>query len=233
MRISVVMPVYNQAHLVSNAINSILNQTHRDFELIIVDDGSTDNLVGILAKFKDSRIILAHQKHSGLVDARNNGTSIAHSEIIAIQDADDLSMPDRLEKCIKAIKEGSDVVYHGAYINMWDNQFQCIGRKYLEAKPFNKYQLLQGQYIPGWLVFRKKVWEAKRFRKETEYMYDWMMCLDWAFSNYKFKAINEGLYEYVRHENSASIQFEKDGSRLQSYIKIKEIMKDEYRQDVA
>ena len=113
---------------------------------------------------------------------------------------------------------------------MWDSTLNCIGRKYLPADQPDRKRLLEGQYIPGWPMFRKKVWEQKRFRLETQYAYDWMMYLDWLFSNFKFKAINEGLYEYVRHENSASINFEKLGWRQGSMQKIKTIMKEEYEQ---
>ena len=182
-------------------------------------------------KFKDQRIRYFPIPHCGLVNARNIGNALAQADIIVLQDADDLSMPDRLEKCFKAIKE-ADVVYHGLYVNMWDKQFNCIGREYVSAQPFNKWKLLQGQYIPGACVFRKKCWEKKPFRMETQFAFDYMMHLDFAFSGFKYKALNEGLYEYVRHENSASIIYEKDGRRKQSMEAIKKIVQEEYGKQI-
>lgn len=228
--VSVVMPAWNAERTIANAINSILNQTFLDWELIIVDDGSEDNTLRVVNQFLgDMRIRVIKKVHTGLVDSRNRGIQETKADIILTQDADDLSMPDRIEKCLEAIR-GKDIVYHGAYLNMWDKQNNCIGRKYLPAKPFNRHQLLQGQYINGWPMFRKHVWQKKPFRMETQFAYDWMQYIDWAFSGFTFKALDVGLYEYVRHENSASIQFEKDGRRQQSFEKIKEIMKNEYAQ---
>jgi len=244
-KVSVVMPVFNQTHLISNAIQSILNQTMQNWELIIVDDGSQQNvpvfyaqtgvtkyvsLVDIVNSFKDERIFLHWQPHQGLVAARNAGNSIAKADVIAVQDADDLSMPDRLEKCLNWINKGYDVVYHGAYINMWEKEKFCITRKYMPAYKFSKKFLLTSQYITGWPVYKKKCWVKKPFREETQFAYDWMMFLDWAFSGFKFKDLDEGLYEYVRHENSASITFERDGRRQESMKKIKEILHKEYGQ---
>ena len=228
------MPIFNQSDLVSNAINSIRNQTMQDWELIIISDGSDDivKLEQVLEKFNDKRIGLIKIDRAGLVVARNAGNFVAKADVIAMQDADDLSMPDRLEKCLKEIKNGADIVYHGLYTNMWDIKFNCIGREYIAGQPFNKWKLLQGQYIPGACVFRKNCWEKKPFRLETQYAFDYMMHLDWAFSGFKYKVINEGLYEYVRHANSASIEFERSGQRQQSFEEIKKIMKSEYNQEV-
>src|SRR3990167_7677066 len=144
-RVSVVMPTRNHGHLIPNAINSILNQTIKDWELIIVDDGSTDNTKEMVRPFlNDSRIRFYISAQNGLVAARNKGNELTRADVIALQDSDDLSLPDRLEKSLNAMKQtGADIVYHGIYTNMWDKQHNCIGREYVSAKPFNKYQLLE------------------------------------------------------------------------------------------
>lgn len=228
-KITVVMPAWNAEKTIANAVNSIINQIFQDWELIIVNDGSIDKTSSEASKFQDERIIIFNDIHKGLVSARNKGCELAKSEIIVTQDADDLSMPDRLEKIYQIMSlDKFDVLYHGAYINMWDIQFNCIGRKYLPATSFDKKKLLEGQYTNGWYVFKKYAWEKKSFRMETQYAYDWMAILDWAYSGLKIFGLNVGLYEYVRHENSASITYEKDGRRQQSINKIKEIMKKEY-----
>ncbi|MFC5711771.1 glycosyltransferase family 2 protein [Thalassorhabdus alkalitolerans] len=106
MLISVVMAVYNEETYVAEAVSSILNQTYKNFEFIIVNDGSTDNTKSILEQYKDSRIkILELPKNIGVANARNIGVKNAIGDWIAVQDADDVSLPNRLEECASFIKE--------------------------------------------------------------------------------------------------------------------------------
>ena len=223
------MPVFNGALTLPNAINSILNQTMKEWELIVVDDGSTDSTKQVVQSFKDFRISYYYMSHAGIVAARNRGNTLAKAEYIAMQDADDLSMPDRLEKSLAEMKKtGADVLYHGIYKNMWNTVHQCIDREYVPALSFNKHVLVKRQYIPGVCIFKKKCWLAKPFRIETQFAFDWMMHLDWAFSGFMYRALDAGLYEYVRQESSSSAQFEREGKRQHCFEAIKEIMQKEY-----
>lgn len=97
-KISIVMPNYNKASFVDSAIQSVLNQTYTHFELIIIDDGSTDNSVEIINSIKDNRIKLIKQKNSGAAVARNNGIKNAQYDYIAFLDSDDIWLPWFLEK---------------------------------------------------------------------------------------------------------------------------------------
>ena len=101
---SVVMPLFNKEQDVRAAILSVLNQTFRGFELIVVNDGSTDSSVGIVEEFKDDRISLVNQENAGVSAARNKGIKFARSELIAFIDADDLWHPDFLATVI-ALRE--------------------------------------------------------------------------------------------------------------------------------
>lgn len=96
---SVVIPLYNKEHFVENTIQSVLNQTYTDFEIIIVNDGSTDNSLEIVNKniesFKDAKII--NQENKGLSATRNKGVIRAKGEVIAFLDADDMWHPDFLK----------------------------------------------------------------------------------------------------------------------------------------
>ena len=105
--ISVVMAVYNREQYVSRAIESILNQTYKDFEFIIVDDGSTDNSSSIIKKYSklDKRIRYIRQKNSGAAHARNEGVKNSQYKYIALMDDDDVSTPTRLEKQYKYLIE--------------------------------------------------------------------------------------------------------------------------------
>lgn len=99
LKITVLMSVYNGEKYLSEAVESILNQTFKDFEFLIINDASTDNTRKILKSYKDSRIkIITNKKNLGLTKSLNKGLEIAKGEYIARQDADDISAPERLDK---------------------------------------------------------------------------------------------------------------------------------------
>nr|WP_294895786.1 glycosyltransferase [uncultured Pedobacter sp.] len=96
-KISVVMAVYNAEQFLQEAVESILNQTFKEFEFIIINDGSTDNSLNIIKSYNDQRIILVNQANQGLSKSLNNGVAIAKSELIVRMDADDISDVNRLK----------------------------------------------------------------------------------------------------------------------------------------
>lgn len=120
--ISVLMPVYNTRPYVAEAIGSILKQTCRGFELIILDDGSTDGTLAILRRYekRDSRIRLITRENRGLVATRNELLRAAKGRLVAWADSDDISYPDRLEKQ-RACFADPEVVWVTAAIRMVDS----------------------------------------------------------------------------------------------------------------
>ena len=111
MKVSVIMPVYNGEKFISQAIESILNQTFVDFEFIIINDGSNDKTEKIIAKYKDKRIkYFKFTKNKGLVYSLNFCLKKSKGEFIARMDADDISMPDRFTKQVKFLDKNESVV---------------------------------------------------------------------------------------------------------------------------
>jgi glycosyltransferase involved in cell wall biosynthesis len=96
-KVTVLMSVYNGARFLRDAVESILAQTMSDFEFIIIDDGSTDETADILASYRDSRLRIVHQPNQGLPAALNRGLRMARAELVARMDADDISLPKRLQ----------------------------------------------------------------------------------------------------------------------------------------
>ena len=102
---SVIIPLYNKAPYIKRAIDSVLAQTIHDFEIIVVNDGSTDGGENIVAEYSDSRIFLINQKNSGVSVARNNGVNVANSDYIAFLDADDEWLPGFLNEIQNMINQ--------------------------------------------------------------------------------------------------------------------------------
>ena len=117
--ISVVMPAYNASSFIAEAIESILHQTFREFELIIVDDGSSDDTVEIIKHYanSDQRIRLIQAEHGGICHALNIGIEASNYSWIARMDADDISLPQRFEKQMNAVDSNPNVVVWGTYVN--------------------------------------------------------------------------------------------------------------------
>jgi glycosyltransferase involved in cell wall biosynthesis len=105
--VSVIIPTYNRARLLGRAIQSILNQTYPNFEIIIVDDCSSDNTENVVRSLCDERIrYIRQEKNTGAVVARNRGIKAAIGEYVAFQDSDDEWLPEKLEKQMKAFEIG-------------------------------------------------------------------------------------------------------------------------------
>lgn len=110
--ISVIIPTYNREKTILRAVDSVLNQSYQDFELIIVDDGSKDNTKAIIEHLADARIQYIWQENGGAAAARNTGILMAKGEYIAFQDSDDYWYPDKLEKQLATLlKSQADVVF--------------------------------------------------------------------------------------------------------------------------
>lgn len=107
--VSVVIPVYNQARFLFDALNSVLAQTFQDFEIIVVDDGSTDAIDGVQKHFHDSRIVWLRQENLGLAAARNLGLKYAQGQFLAFLDADDLFLPQKLELQVCYLQNHDDL----------------------------------------------------------------------------------------------------------------------------
>lgn len=113
MEVSVIMPVYNGQKYLKEAIESILNQTHRDFEFIIINDGSTDNSEKIIRSYDDKRIRLFNIPNSGLAPALNFGIKQAQTSLIARMDCDDIAKPKRLELQLNFMEKNPEYVLVG------------------------------------------------------------------------------------------------------------------------
>jgi glycosyltransferase involved in cell wall biosynthesis len=115
--VSVIMAAYNSEHYISEAINSIINQTFKDFELIITNDCSTDNTANIISSYDDHRIkVLNNETNKGAPYSRNRAIMSAKGKYLAILDADDISLPDRLKEQVDYLEKHKEIDIAGSYV---------------------------------------------------------------------------------------------------------------------
>lgn len=139
MKITVLLPVFNAGEYVSDAIQSILNQTFSDFEFLIIDDGSYDNSEDIVNSFNDKRIRYIKKGHTGLADTLNYGLKITKYDWVARMDADDIAHPDRLKKQIKFINVETENVIIASWAAFFTNS--TIG--YTIKTPIDNKELIK------------------------------------------------------------------------------------------
>lgn len=130
-KVSVIVPVYKAERYIAETIQSILNQTYQNFEIVVVDDGSPDRSVEICEQFADPRIRIIRQQNRGLPGARNTGVRHAQGDYISILDADDLWLPEKLEKHVNHLNTSPEVGLSFSYSAFID----------AEGKPLGIYQI--------------------------------------------------------------------------------------------
>ena len=144
-KISIVIPLYNKEKSIKNTILKVLEQTYHDFELIIVNDGSTDKSFDVVCAIKDKRIRIINKNNGGVSSARNLGIKEARYDIIAFLDADDIWDTDYLENLVNMVeKYPLAVMYAQAYNYVLNEKTYVIQNEYLKGnelvlvKKYNK-----------------------------------------------------------------------------------------------
>lgn len=138
-KISAVVPSYNREKTIKRCIDSIINQTYHVFEIIVVDDGSSDNTVSIIEKEYSDRVTIIEQNHKGAQAARNAGIRKAKGDYIAFLDSDDEWLPDKLELQVRELKKNENAVICGnGYIQTdWKNEIPLVYHSH-DVKHFRK-----------------------------------------------------------------------------------------------
>lgn len=211
-KVSVIIPTYNRAHLIERSIRSVLNQTYKEFELLIIDDGSTDNTKEVVENIKDDRIrYIRCGENGGAARARNRGIAEAKYDYIAFQDSDDEWYPDKLEKQMKVMMEASEdtgLVYCEYHYNGL-NGIEAVSPDReipLEQKSGNIFpQLLAGNMVgtPAMLVKRKCFEKVGMFNEKFPCLEDYELVLRIA-QNYRIEFIPEVLVEVHANQDSVT-----------------------------
>lgn len=197
---SIVLPTYNRAHCIKRAINSVLQQSYIDFELIVVDDGSTDNTEDIVTQIQDKRIrYIKCEINRGANIVRNIGIKAAEGEIVMFQDSDDEWLQGKLEKQMLAFQGLPDdvgVVYAG----VWIIDSECNSKFHVPSPTVRKKEgdiyrcLLDGNFVacPGAAVRAECFKTAGYYDESLPRLQEWELWIRLS-KCYKFKYINEPL----------------------------------------
>jgi glycosyltransferase involved in cell wall biosynthesis len=207
--VSVVIPAYNSAPYIARTLETVLQQSYRPYEIIVVDDGSTDDTPNVLKKYRD-RIIYIHQDNAGEPAARNTGIRHARGEFIAFLDADDLWLPDKLEVQMDYFEQHPEVAL--VYSDM--KLFTETGIIHESVKEWLGMSLPSGYVFPqlfaetlfgsGTVVFRKTCVEQVGFFDESFLVgSDYEMWLRMA-RRFRFGCVDKPLLMYRHHPTMAT-----------------------------
>lgn len=203
-KVSVIMSVYNTKDysMLKQAIDSILNQTYKNFEFIICDDGSDDSTYNYLVEFakKDKRIIIIQNKDNlTLGPALNHCLAVARYPYIARMDADDISLPNRLEKELDYLEKHRDVVLVGSNIKIINNKSQVIGSRRYPSVLVKEDFIKNCPICHPTIMIRKNILEKLRgYSKKKKHIRveDYELFLRMLKADYKMANLSEELFLY-------------------------------------
>ena len=225
-KVSVIMPAYNAEQFIVDAINSILNQTFRDFELIIIDDCSSDKTVQKIKSFNDKRIrFFKNDSNQGVANTLNKGIEEAQGEYIARMDSDDISLPLRLEKQVQFLEMHLDIAIIGSDIEIFGYEH---GFRHFSNSPeqFKVDLIFNTCYAHPSVMMRRQVLMDNNFRYNPEYSkmedYDLWVRLS---QKYKLSSISEVLLKYRVHSGQVTQKKTVEGKKQDINIKQRIISK--------
>lgn len=193
--ISIVIPCYNRENIILDALNSVLNQTYKNIEVIIVDDASTDNTYKLFEKFGDNRVrYYRYEKNQGACYARNYGVERAQGKYIAFQDSDDIWHFDKLEKqCNDIIQSNADFVYCG--MNRVDKQ--NTKSFYYPQNDFKGSDAVLEQLLVDNMISTQTILMKREVSEKIQFDVTFRRYQDW---DYAIQAAKAGINMYYRKE---------------------------------
>jgi glycosyltransferase involved in cell wall biosynthesis len=209
--VSVLLPVYNGSRYLAAAIESVLRQAWRDFELIVIDDGSTDDSATIAASFADPRVvILRSERNLGLVATLNRGLESARGELVARLDADDVADPRRLEAQVARFRADACLVALGTAITYIDHEGAVVSRPGRQARgsAMLRWRLLRGTclYHPTLMLHRGRAGAEARYDAAFEHAEDYELLLRLS-RRYDLDNLPDRLVAQRLHAESVSARF--------------------------
>lgn len=227
VKFSVIIPTYNRANIISKTISSIINQSYRNIEIIVIDDGSTDNTKTIIEQFNDDRLKYFWKSNEGRTIARNHGLSLATGDYINYIDSDDYVLPNHFVLASEFILKNNPDVFHTSYkIVNEKNELISI---YKPVKNINQ-ELLKGNLLACLsVIIRKEVaqeykWEKNRDLTNGE---DWLLWLKIS-SKYTILQIPVCTTCVVNHSQRSVFSFNENRMLKSAQLLKQYLIEDEY-----
>jgi len=208
--VSVVIPVYNCERYVLSALESIVNQSYKNIEIIVVDDKSTDNSLKIIKSVssKDKRVVVLElPKNCGVSGARNKGIVVSRGEYYASMDADDIAVPSRIEKQVAFLEGNPNIAFVGLQIQIIDESGRIIGNRNYPTNIKDVYKrILLGNPFPGpGLLIRNSVLkELGGYNENLPVCEDYDLCLR-LLRNSNGLNLKDSLLLYRLHKGQSKI----------------------------
>jgi glycosyltransferase involved in cell wall biosynthesis len=212
--ISVIIPAYNCTHTIRETLQSVLQQTFTDFEIIIINDGSTDNLVSVLSEFHDPRIRIFHYENGGLSIARNRGIDQATGPYLIFLDADDLWTPDKLESHFNLLEAHPEAAVAYSWMYFLDDETkECITNVPTVRNGSVFMDLLKENFIANGsnaFIRRSAIEQVGYFYQEFAGASDWDYWLRLA-QNHEFilSPQRQVFYRQVKSSMSSNVEYMK------------------------
>ncbi|WP_341526185.1 glycosyltransferase [Nostoc sp. UHCC 0302] len=205
-KVSVIIPAYNAMAYLPETLTSVLQQTFTNFEILIINDGSTDNIVQWSNQLLDQRVQLISQNKQGVSVARNTGITYATGEYIAFLDADDLWKSTKLEKQVNYLEAHPEIGFLHTGMVLIDQYGKSSGRVMISNAEGNvlKQLLEQNTVVTSSVIVRASCLKTVgEFDRKLRYSQDWHMWVRIA-ARYPFAVIKEPLVCYRQHPNNAT-----------------------------
>ncbi len=221
--VSVILPVYNQQAKIGRAVRSILSQTWQDFELIVIDDGSTDGTwKNLLPYGQEPRTRLVKETHRGLTPTLNHGLKLARGELIARQDSDDLSDPTRLERQVAFMDSHPDIGVLGTWARLYKERPDMTEDwDPVISDPEIRSHLFYGEnpIVHGSALFRRRCYEeCGGYGQEFVYAQDYELWTRFA-QRFQFANLPEHLYYHFCGKERVSATFSDEQRQMTKRIK--------------
>ena len=214
-RVSILMPVYNTAPYLREAMDSMLCQTFQDFELIVLDDCSPDNAEEILDAYDDPRIVrYKGEKNVGLSNVLNVGIGMARGKYIARMDSDDISLPQRLQVQVEYLETHPDIDLVSVGMRLFGAK-EATWIRELNPEKVKIEAMFHSPVLHASSVWRKDAFENQglRFRQEMVPAEDYDLWVRAMLRGLKLVNLPEVLYEYRIHDAQATLQTDKTAAK--------------------
>lgn len=213
INLSIIVPAYNCEKYIYKCMDSLINQTFTNYEIIVIDDGSTDNTSSILDNYSlnNKKIQIVHIKNGGVANARNTGLSLAKGKYIGFVDSDDIIESTMYEKLYnKAIKNNLDIV--ACDVNMvYPNKMKIISSGIFDSinNDVEKKQMIINSYAVIWnKIYKKDILKGINFKDKSNFCEDVEFLFRVLPISNSFGNIDEPLYKYIQHEGSLTYVYD-------------------------